>query len=393
MAEIYLKKLHKRYDNGFHAVKGIDLQIADREFMVLVGPSGCGKTTSLRMVAGLEDVSEGDIAIDGKRINDVEPKDRDLAFVFQNYALYPHMTVAENMGYAMRLRGVPKTEIARKVGEAAKLLSLDSMLSRYPRQLSGGQRQRVALGRAIVRQPKAFLFDEPLSNLDAKLRGDMRFELKKLQHQLATTMVYVTHDQVEAMTLGDRITVMNHGEIQQVGAPMHIYDHPWNRFVAGFLGTPTMNFLDVSAIGAEAGGSLRCGGAILPMAMVPDPGVASTLSGRPLVLGIRPEHLAHAAHVAPPPGSATLGARVELIEAMGDHQFVYLSVAGRSAPLVMKSPCEHRCAAGEDIRVHLLLGKAHLFDGPGDDARNLSIPPDIPQIQPPRRWGLAADSM
>ncbi|HYE04382.1 MAG TPA: sn-glycerol-3-phosphate ABC transporter ATP-binding protein UgpC, partial [Planctomycetota bacterium] len=243
MAEITLSKLEKVYDNGFKAVKGIDLAIRDKEFMVLVGPSGCGKTTTLRMIAGLEDVSGGEIALGGRRVNDVEPKDRDIAMVFQNYALYPHMTVYDNMAYGLKLRKVPKVEIRTKVDAAAKMLNLSEQLTKRPKQLSGGQRQRVALGRAIVRQPKAFLFDEPLSNLDAKLRADMRYELKTLQQRLQTTMVYVTHDQIEAMTLGDRITVMNHGVIQQVAAPTVIYDHPWNRFVASFIGTPMMNVL------------------------------------------------------------------------------------------------------------------------------------------------------
>jgi ABC-type sugar transport system ATPase subunit len=389
MAEIRLEKVHKRYDNGVHAVKGVDLHILDREFMVLVGPSGCGKTSTLRMVAGLEEVSGGTITLGQRRINDVESKDRDLAMVFQNYALYPHMTVYENMAYALSLRGLPKVEIAAKVDEVARMLGLSDLLARRPKQLSGGQRQRVALGRAIVRHPKAFLFDEPLSNLDAKLRTDMRYELKKLQLALATTMVYVTHDQVEAMTLGDRITVMNKGEIQQVGPPMRIYDQPWNRFVAGFLGTPTMNFLDAVLAPRADGGAMMlqvAPGVDLPLAMLADPAAPpaalAALAGKPVVVGIRPEHLS----LNPPagPGAVAVAARVELIEPMGDHQTVYLSLAGAApgkAPVVMKAPGDARCAAGEAVQLTVNLAKGHVFAGPGEDARNLTLPGDFPQVQ------------
>ncbi len=244
MAEVLLDNVRKVYSNGHEAVKGVSLHIADGEFLVLVGPSGCGKSTTLRMVAGLEDATGGTIQIGGRVVNDVHPKDRDIAMVFQNYALYPHMTVAKNMGFALKLRGVPKTDVDRRVAEAARMLGIHDLLDRKPKQLSGGQRQRVAVGRAIVREPRAFLFDEPLSNLDAKLRVTTRAELKGLHQRLKTTTIYVTHDQEEAMTLGDRIVVMSQGVIQQVGAPMDVYRHPANRFVAGFIGTPPMNFLD-----------------------------------------------------------------------------------------------------------------------------------------------------
>ena len=243
MAEIQFKEITKRYPDGFEAVKAIDLDIKDGEFMILVGPSGCGKSTALRMIAGLEDITEGDLMIGGERVNDLAPRDRDIAMVFQNYALYPHMTVRDNMGFALKLAKTDKGEIDRKVSEAAKILDLEQHLERKPANLSGGQRQRVAMGRAIVRDPKAFLMDEPLSNLDAKLRVQMRTQVARIQHQLGTTMVYVTHDQTEAMTLGDRVAVMRAGLIQQVDTPANLYDNPQNLFVAGFIGSPSMNFL------------------------------------------------------------------------------------------------------------------------------------------------------
>src|SRR5436190_94175 len=254
MADVTLRKVIKRYDD-VEAVRGIDLDIADKEFVVLVGPSGCGKSTTLRMIAGLEEISAGEIAVDGEVVNDVPPKDRDMAMVFQNYALYPHMTVYENMSFGLRLKHYPKDEIARRVQEAARILDITELLERKPRQLSGGQRQRVAMGRAIVRNPKVFLFDEPLSNLDAKLRVQMRTEIKRVHQKVRTTTVYVTHDQVEAMTLADRVVVMNGGRIEQIGAPNDLYHAPMTRFVAGFIGSPAMNFLPCRL--EEAEGSLR----------------------------------------------------------------------------------------------------------------------------------------
>src|SRR5216110_1893377 len=268
MADVLLRKVVKRYEE-VEAVRGIDLDIADHEFVVLVGPSGCGKSTTLRMIAGLEDISDGDIMIGGDVVNDVPPKDRDIAMVFQNYALYPHMTVAENMSFGLRLKRFPKAEIKMRVDEAARMLDIAELVDRKPKQLSGGQRQRVAMGRAIVRHPKVFLFDEPLSNLDAKLRVQMRIELKKLHQRLGTTAVYVTHDQVEAMTLGDRVVVMRDGRVQQVGDPLELYNQPANRFVAGFIGSPAMNFAGVR-IAAENGSLWAVGDGIrlkIPAAM------------------------------------------------------------------------------------------------------------------------------
>ena len=254
MAEVSCRKVVKNYDGGVQAVKGIDLEIADREFVVLVGPSGCGKSTTLRMIAGLEEITEGEIWIGGDVVNDVPPRDRDIAMVFQNYALYPHMSVFDNMAFGLKLRKFPKDEIKRRVDEAARILDIGMLLDRKPRALSGGQRQRVAMGRAIVRNPKVFLFDEPLSNLDAKLRVQMRTEIKKVHQTVRTTTVYVTHDQVEAMTLADRMVVMNHGVIEQVGTPQELYHHPTTRFVAGFIGSPAMNFLPVRVQDGANGG-------------------------------------------------------------------------------------------------------------------------------------------
>ncbi|MDD7542656.1 MAG: sn-glycerol-3-phosphate ABC transporter ATP-binding protein UgpC, partial [Peptoniphilaceae bacterium] len=261
MASLSLKNIQKIYPNGYHAVHDFNLEIEDREFIIFVGPSGCGKSTTLRMIAGLEEISEGELMIDGKLMNDVEPKDRDIAMVFQNYALYPHMTVAENMGYGLKLRKVPKNQIREKVLEAAHILDLENLLDRKPAALSGGQRQRVAMGRAIVRQPKVFLMDEPLSNLDAKLRVQMRIEIAKLHEQLGATMIYVTHDQTEAMTLGTRIVVMKDGRVQQVDTPQNLYDRPDNLFVAGFIGSPQMNFLKAAVSFSEGAARLDLGGA------------------------------------------------------------------------------------------------------------------------------------
>src|SRR5687768_5121568 len=276
MAEIHFKEVTKRYPDGFEAVKAIDLDIQDGEFMILVGPSGCGKSTALRMIAGLEDITEGDLIIGGERVNDLAPRDRDIAMVFQNYALYPHMTVRDNMGFALKLAKADKGEIDKKVTEAAKILDLEKHLERKPANLSGGQRQRVAMGRAIVRDPKAFLMDEPLSNLDAKLRVQMRTEVARIQRQLGTTMVYVTHDQTEAMTLGDRVAVMRAGVLQQVDTPGKLYENPSNLFVAGFIGSPAMNFLP----GRVEGGVLR----------TPLGETALRTEGGDVIVGMRPEH-------------------------------------------------------------------------------------------------------
>jgi multiple sugar transport system ATP-binding protein len=381
MAEIKLITLDKTYENGFKAVKGIDLHIRDHEFMVLVGPSGCGKTTTLRMIAGLEDITAGEIRIGERRVNDIEPKDRDIAMVFQNYALYPHMTVYENMAYGLKLRKVPRDQILEKVNAAAKMLNLLEHLPKRPKQLSGGQRQRVALGRAIVRQPQVFLFDEPLSNLDAKLRADMRYELKTLQQRLHTTMVYVTHDQVEAMTLGDRITVMSHGEIQQVAAPTVIYDHPFNRFVAAFIGTPEMNFIP---------GTFRADGSTWTFTTSTGTALNLTLgvrdrlpaaAGKTVTLGIRPEHLANTAYVPAPAGASVLPMQIVLLELMGDHQYIYLRCDGNATVLTMKCDSHHRAAVGDTIQVSVNTAQAHIFAGEDEFAPNITLPPDFARQQ------------
>src|SRR5436305_8305134 len=301
MAQVSLRKVVKKYDE-VEAVSAIDLEIADKEFVVLVGPSGCGKSTTLRMIAGLEDITDGEIAVDGEIVNDVPPKDRDMAMVFQNYALYPHMTVYQNMSFGLRLKKFPKAEIDKRVQEAARILDIKELLERKPRQLSGGQRQRVAMGRAIVRNPKVFLFDEPLSNLDAKLRVQMRTEIKRVHQKVRTTTVYVTHDQVEAMTLADRVVVMNRGRIEQIGTPNDLYHSPATRFVAGFIGSPAMNFLPCRL--EDVGGKLNI--RLTDRIAFPLPGArAARYQGisraDKLLLGIRPEHIAEA-RMHPEPG-------------------------------------------------------------------------------------------
>ena len=288
MASLSLEHIDKTYPNGFKAVKDFNLDVADKEFIIFVGPSGCGKSTTLRMIAGLEDITGGTLKIDGKVMNDVEPKDRDIAMVFQNYALYPHMTVYDNMAFGLKLRKVPKDVIDKQVREAAKILDLDQLLDRKPKALSGGQRQRVAMGRAIVRNPKVFLMDEPLSNLDAKLRVQMRTEISRLHQRLGATIIYVTHDQTEAMTLGTRIVVMKAGEVQQIDTPQNLYDHPCNQFVAGFIGSPQMNFMDakVSAKGGQV--TVEVGGHTLEVP-ADKASALKAYEGKTVVLGIRPE--------------------------------------------------------------------------------------------------------
>jgi multiple sugar transport system ATP-binding protein len=314
MADIVFDKVVKRYDDGFEAVKSLDLEIADGEFMILVGPSGCGKSTALRMVAGLEDITGGEMRIGGDVVNDKAPKDRDIAMVFQNYALYPHMTVARNMGFALELAGVEQSAIDKKVHEAAEVLDLTDHLQRKPANLSGGQRQRVAMGRAIVRDPKAFLMDEPLSNLDAKLRVQMRTVISKLQHRLGTTTVYVTHDQTEAMTLGDRVAVMRAGELQQVGTPKELYDNPVNLFVAGFIGSPSMNF-----IAAE----ISDGRVHLPIGDLPVP--SGVKHQGKVVAGLRPEDFEDAALSTDKQG-VTFTSKIDLLESMGSEFYAYFEV-------------------------------------------------------------------
>ena len=356
MADVTLKKLHKRFDRT-EAVSGIDLEIKDKEFVVLVGPSGCGKSTTLRMIAGLEEITEGEVLIGGEVVNDVPPKDRDIAMVFQNYALYPHMTVFQNMSFGLRLRKYAKDEIRKRVEDAAKVLSITELLSRRPKQLSGGQRQRVAMGRAIVRNPRVFLFDEPLSNLDAKLRGQMRIEIKRVHQHLQTTTVYVTHDQVEAMTLADRVVVMNGGLIDQVGTPGQLYHSPKTKFVAGFIGSPAMNFLDCEL--GESGGDLvvKVGGDLnLP---VPQRSVEryNPHVGKSLTLGIRPEHINEERVER---DGISIAVNVDFVEPLGMETMVYFSLAGealcgRVAPELNPQP-------GKPSTVCFDADKIHLFD-------------------------------
>jgi multiple sugar transport system ATP-binding protein len=319
MSEIVLDGITKTFADGFEAVKDMNLDIQDGEFMILVGPSGCGKSTALRMIAGLEDISEGELKIDGETVNDRSPKDRDIAMVFQNYALYPHMTVRDNMGFALKLAGVDKAEIDKKVEDAAKTLDLEQHLDRRPANLSGGQRQRVAMGRAIVRDPKAFLMDEPLSNLDAKLRVQMRTEVAKLQSKLETTTVYVTHDQTEAMTLGDRVAVMRAGVLQQVGTPADLYDHPKNLFVAGFIGSPAMNFMP----GEISGGKLQ-----LPIGEVDLSDLGVEQRDGQVIAGLRPENFEDTAVIGDlrEERGVTFEAEIDLVESLGSDLFAYFHI-------------------------------------------------------------------
>ncbi len=323
MAPVSLEKINKVYENGFHAVHDLSLDIADGEFMVLVGPSGCGKTTALRMVAGLEDITSGILRIGGKEANDETPKERDIAMVFQNYALYPHMTVAANIGFALKLKKTPKAELDTKVKEAAEILGLTDWLDRKPGQLSGGQRQRVAMGRAIVREPAVFLMDEPLSNLDAKLRVQMRAEVARIQRRIGVSTIYVTHDQIEAMTMGDRVTVMRDGRLQQVGAPQHLYDNPDNIFVAAFIGSPSMNLYDAT-LGAGAR-TIKLGSQEidLPESVLLARPALRGYEGKKLVVGLRPEHLPAESEEATGP---KLVGDIELVEALGSEQVVHFTI-------------------------------------------------------------------
>jgi multiple sugar transport system ATP-binding protein len=359
MARVVLKDVRKSFDRN-EVVHGISLDIAHGEFVVLVGPSGCGKSTVLRMVAGLEDVSAGEIRIGERIVNDVQPMERDIAMVFQTYALYPHMTVFNNMAYGLKLRGLPKAEIRRGVHDAAEILNITELLERKPSQLSGGQRQRVAMGRCIVRNPQVFLFDEPLSNLDAKLRVQMRMEIKKLHERLRTTIIYVTHDQVEAMTLADRIVVLNAGRIEQVGSPAELYGRPESRFVAGFIGSPAMNFLPCRLEEGSGGLQVRIeGGPALPVPQERTERYRPPL-GRGLVLGLRPEHLTDAAHPHAAATPATLQVRIDAIEPTGMDTIVYFLMDGnlvsaRCSPEVAR-------ASGEAITLFAAMNHMHLID-------------------------------
>jgi multiple sugar transport system ATP-binding protein len=380
MAEITLDHITKRYPDGFEAVKDMNLQIQDGEFVILVGPSGCGKSTALRMIAGLEDITDGQLMIGGEVVNQKAPKDRDIAMVFQNYALYPHMTVRDNMGFALKLRGVDKSEIDTKVEEAARILDLQQHLDRKPANLSGGQRQRVAMGRAIVRDPKAFLMDEPLSNLDAKLRVQMRTEVSRIQTRLGTTTVYVTHDQTEAMTLGDRVAVMRSGVLQQVGSPMELYNSPNNLFVAGFIGSPAMNFMPARIEGDR----LK-----LPMADVPVPAGLSGKGGNDLIAGIRPEDFEDGSLIGSEMRGrgATFRAQIEVLESMGAELYAHFTVetdqtiesqelaelaqdagagevpsSGEEGRIVARLEPASRATEGQEIELWMDTSKIHLFD-------------------------------
>ncbi len=355
MATVTFDHVTKRFGEVV-AVNDLNLGIRDGEFMVLVGPSGCGKTTSLRMIAGLEEISDGQLMIGEKVVNDVAPKDRDIAMVFQSYALYPHMTVRDNLAFGLKLRKVAKSEIDRRVGEAAGILSLEKLLERKPKELSGGQRQRVALGRAIVREPAVFLMDEPLSNLDAKLRVQTRAEIARLHQRLGTTMVYVTHDQVEAMTMGQRIAVMSEAVLQQVGTPQELYDHPVNRFVAGFIGSPSMNFLEVTLNGSGAAATLETQDVSIPLpAMFRD--TIGPTTGRKLLMGIRPEHLDLASTGT---GTGSMRTTADVVEYLGNEELIHASVAGEDVVALISS--DHRVRTGDALTLTVTPDKLHLFD-------------------------------
>jgi multiple sugar transport system ATP-binding protein len=362
MAEVSLRKVFKRYED-VEAVRGIDLDIADHEFVVLVGPSGCGKSTTLRMVAGLEDVTDGDIMIGGDVVNDVPPKDRDIAMVFQNYALYPHMTVAENMSFGLRLKHYPKTEIKARVNEAARMLDIVELIDRKPKQLSGGQRQRVAMGRAIVRNPKVFLFDEPLSNLDAKLRVQMRIEIKKVHQKVRTTTIYVTHDQVEAMTLADRVVVMNKGRIEQIGTPNDLYHNPATLFVAAFIGSPAMNFLPCRL--EEIAGKLHVrltDRIAFPLPLGPATRYQNVGRAEKLLLGLRPEHITEASASARS-GIVAFDAVLDVTEPMGMETLVYFTLEGTQ---VCGRVNPNACARdGGSLRLAVDLNNMHLVNQTG----------------------------
>ena len=361
MASLSLQHINKTYPNGFQAVKDFNLEIEDKEFIIFVGPSGCGKSTTLRMIAGLEEISGGTLKIGDKVMNDVEPKDRDIAMVFQNYALYPHMTVYDNMAFGLKLRKVPKDQIDKAVREAARILDLEKLLDRKPKALSGGQRQRVAMGRAIVRNPKVFLMDEPLSNLDAKLRVQMRIEISKIHQRLGATIIYVTHDQTEAMTLGTRIVVMKDGVVQQVDTPQHLYEQPGNLFVAGFMGSPQMNFLDAQI--AEKGGDLiaKVGeyDIVIPAAkakVLKDGGYV----GKTVVLGIRPEDIHDSQMFIEASPSVPMTSTVKVYELLGAEVFLYFDVNGTQ----VTAPVDPRTNSktGDTIKFAFDMEKSHFFD-------------------------------
>lgn len=363
MATLRLRNIKKIYDGGVEAVHSCDLDVKDKEFIVLVGPSGCGKSTTLRMIAGLESITDGEMYIDDTLVNDMEPKDRDIAMVFQSYALYPHLTVYENMAFGLKLRHMPKTEIDRRVREAAATLDITEYLGRKPKALSGGQRQRVAIGRAIVREPKVFLMDEPLSNLDAKLRNQMRAEIIKLRHRIDTTFIYVTHDQTEAMTLGDRIVIMKDGWIKQIGTPQEVFDHPANMFVAGFIGMPQMNFFDAELVKEGETYSLHCHGARMALSgRIQQILTEKQAAPGPVIAGCRPEHIQMKA-----PGPDAMKATVELSEMMGSELHLHLDCAGKDVIVrvatIELSPEERSgLPQGKEIDLTFPADLIHLFD-------------------------------
>ena len=361
MASLSLENVCKKYPNGFEAVKNFNLEIADKEFIIFVGPSGCGKSTTLRMIAGLEDISSGTLKIDGKVMNDIEPKDRDIAMVFQNYALYPHMTVYDNMAFGLKLRKVPKEEIKRKVEEAARILDISHLLDRKPKALSGGQKQRVALGRAIVRDPKVFLLDEPLSNLDAKLRAQMRTELTKIHKRLGTTFIYVTHDQVEAMTMATRIVVMKDGVIQQVDTPQNLYDAPCNVFVAGFIGTPQMNFINakLEKKGEDVYVTFGNNSLKLPAEKVDNPDLKPYI-GEEVIVGIRPECIHDEERYLTAMPESTIETYVEVTELMGAEIYLYLVTDEQTLTARVSSRSTAR--SGDTIKVAMEVSRMHIFD-------------------------------
>jgi multiple sugar transport system ATP-binding protein len=393
VATVTFDRVSKIYDNGFRAVDDLDLQIEDGEFMVLVGPSGCGKTTALRMLAGLEEISEGELVIDDQVVNDVAPQKRDIAMVFQNYALYPHLSVYDNMAYGLKVQKVPKDEIRRRVQEIAAVIGLEDLLERKPKMLSGGQRQRVAMGRAIVRQPKVFLMDEPLSNLDAKLRVQMRSEVARIQHELKATTVYVTHDQIEAMTMGDRVALMRRGVLQQVDTPMRLYNAPANLFVASFIGSPAMNLLEATLERRNGNLVAQIGDQFLRLdpAALTQPAELDRYIGRSLALGIRPEHLEDAAIASDAPSERRLRADVKTIEALGSELIAHLELSGKlvatdetkevaadmddsmiaeleaelsesKLPVVARFDVASRARADQSVEVVVNTSRVHLFD-------------------------------
>ncbi len=360
MASLSLRNIYKVYPNGFNAVKDFNLEIEDKEFIIFVGPSGCGKSTTLRMIAGLEEISKGELYIDGKLVNDVEPKDRDIAMVFQSYALYPHMSIYDNMAFGLKLRKMPKAEIDKRVREAARILDIEHLLDRKPKLLSGGQRQRVAMGRAIVREPKVFLMDEPLSNLDAKLRVQMRLEISKLHQRLQSTIIYVTHDQTEAMTLGTRSVVMKGGVIQQVDSPQNLYDYPDNLFVAGFIGSPQMNFIDATVV--KEGGELFLEyGDHHRVILTPERATKlADYVGREVTFGIRPEDVFASEKYEAAHEHNTVEASVRVFEMLGAEVFLYLTVDGfdvtcREHPSTKAKP-------GDIMSISFDVNKIHVFD-------------------------------